>query len=254
MPQSQKRTWNRRWVIGRPGHGRVTFMTVTTTIVRNDLFDRTRGLDRGRPFLVEALWQVCKCFLFMTPLPVPSRLKCFVLRLFGARVGRGVVIKPQVKIHFPWKLTLGDHAWIGEEVFILNFEPVTIGSHCCISQRTFLCGGGHDYRYPDMPYRNGPIIVEDGAWVGAQVFVAPGLTIGAEAVITAGSVVTKDQPRQMVCGGYPCLPIKGRWVREELPSESAKTTVRWVDSELGDLPAPSAPAMEQPYCQTASIS
>lgn len=194
------------------------------TIVRNDLFDPRRGLDRGRPRVIEAIWHLGKCLLFLTPLPVPSGFKCFILRLFGARIGKGVVIKPQVKIHFPWKLTIGDFAWIGEEVFILNFEPVIIGAHCCISQRAFLCGGSHDYRQPDMPYRNGPIVIEDGAWVGAQVFVAPGITIGTEAVITAGSVVTRDQPSRMVCGGYPCLPLKERWLgREEIVKQSRST-------------------------------
>lgn len=202
-----------------------------TTIVRNDLFDRKRGLDRGRPFIVEALWYVCKCFLFLTPLPVPSRFKCFLLRLFGARVGHGVVIKPRVKILFPWKLTIGDFAWIGEEVMLLNFEPMTIGAQCCISQRAFLCGGNHDYRQIDMPYCNGPIVVQDGAWVGAQVFVAPGVTIGTEAVITAASVVTKDQPPKMVCGGYPCLPIKERWEQEAEPTGPAPSAGARADSE-----------------------
>ena len=181
------------------------------TRVRNDLFDSSNGLDRGRPFLVEAVWHLVKCLLFLTPLPVPSGIKCSVLRWFGARIGKGVVIKPQVKIHFPWKLTVGDFAWIGEEVFILNFEPVAIGAHCCISQRTFLCAGSHDYCDPKMPYRNQPITIAEGAWVGAQVFVAPGVTIGTEAVVIAGSVVTKNQPECMVCGGNPCVPIRSRW-------------------------------------------
>lgn len=183
----------------------------TRTRVRLDQFDAHKGLDRGRPKLVEALWYLVKCALFLTPLPFPSSWKRGVLRAFGAQVGKGVVIKPRVNIHFPWKLTVGDFAWIGEEVFILNFEPVTIGAHCCISQRAFLCAGNHDYRQPDMPYRNQPITVEDGAWVGAQVFVAPGITIGPEAVITAGSVVTKNQPERMVCGGNPCVALKPRW-------------------------------------------
>ena len=209
------------------------------TIVRNDLFDRRRGLDRGRPLLVEAIWHLSKCLLFLTPLPVPSRFKCFILRLFGARIGKGVVIKPQVKIHFPWKLTVGNFAWIGEEVFILNFEPVSIGAHCCISQRAFLCGGGHDYRQPDMPYRNGPITVEDGAWVGAQVFVAQGVTIGAEAVITAGSVVTRNQPPRMICGGNPSLPVKERWRSKEEIVEPAGSGSSCIDPELRDLSIPS---------------
>ena len=181
------------------------------TRVRNDLFDPRKRLDRGRAFWVEAAWYGTKCVLFLPPWPVPSSVKRVVLRFFGARVGRGVVIKPRVNIHLPWKLVVGDFAWIGEEVFILNFEQVTIGTHCCISQRAFLCTGNHDFRQPDMPYRNRPITIEDGAWVGAQAFVAPGVTIGSDTVVTAGSVVTKSQPPQMVCGGNPCFPTKPRW-------------------------------------------
>jgi putative colanic acid biosynthesis acetyltransferase WcaF len=181
------------------------------TRVRQDLFDPAIGLDRGRPKPVEAAWYLLKCSLFLTSLPFPSAIKRSVLRWFGARIGRGVVIKPRVNIHFPWKLSVGDHAWIGEEVFILNFEPVAIGAHCCISQRAFLCAGNHDYRQPNMPYRNQPVVVEDGAWVGAQTFVAPGVTIGCEAVIAAGSVVTRDQPARMVCAGNPSVPVKNRW-------------------------------------------
>jgi putative colanic acid biosynthesis acetyltransferase WcaF len=108
-------------------------------------------------------------------------------------------------------LTVGDHTWIGEEVFILNLEPVTIGRHCCVSQRVFLCTGNHDHRVPEMSFRNRPITLEDGAWVGAQSFVAPDVTVGCEAVIAAGSVVTRSQPERMVCAGNPCVPVKNRW-------------------------------------------
>jgi putative colanic acid biosynthesis acetyltransferase WcaF len=181
------------------------------TRVRNDLFDPTIGLNRGRTKLAEAIWYAMKCILFLTPCPYPSALKRMVLRCFGARIGQGVVIKPRVNIHFPWKLSVGDHTWIGEEVFILNFEPVSIGAHCCVSQRAFLCTGNHDYRQPSMPYRNQPIVLQDGAWIGAQTFVAPGVTIGSEAVIAAGSVVTHDQPAYMVCAGNPCEAVKNRW-------------------------------------------
>ncbi len=181
------------------------------TRVRNDLFNARHGLDRGRPFLIEALWYLIKCALFLTPLPVPSGIKTIVLRWFGARIGKGVVIKPRVNIHFPWKLSVGDHTWLGEEVFILNMEPVSIGSHCCISQRAFLCTGNHDYRQPEMPYRNQPIVIEDGAWIGAQSFVGPGVTIGSETVLSAASVAIRSQPAQMVCAGNPAAPVKRRW-------------------------------------------
>jgi putative colanic acid biosynthesis acetyltransferase WcaF len=205
---------------------------IAKTRVRNDLFDARNGLDRGRPKLVEALWYLVKCALFLTPLPFPSSLKCQVLRLFGAKVGKGVVIKPRVNVHFPWKLWVGDYTWIGEEVFILNFEPVTIGAQCCLSQRVFLCAGNHDYRSPTMPYRNRPIFIEDGAWVGAQSFVAPEVTIGSEAVIGAGSVVTRNQPPQMVCAGNPCVPVKNRWhpVNDDYFSPLATTVISHVAS------------------------
>jgi putative colanic acid biosynthesis acetyltransferase WcaF len=179
--------------------------------VRLDLFDSTRGLNRGRGRLVELAWYLCKCLFFLSPLPWPNGLKRALLRGFGATVGKGVVIKPRVNIHLPWRLAVGDHAWIGEEVFILNFEPVTVGSHACLSQRAFLCTGNHDYRDPTFPYRNAPIDIREGAWVGAQVFVGPGCSIGTDSVATAGSIVTRDLPPGMVCAGNPCLPVKPRW-------------------------------------------
>lgn len=181
------------------------------TRVRNDLFDARKGLDRGRSRWVEACWHLVKSFVFLSALPYPSRLKTALLRMFGARIGVGVVLKPRINIHFPWKLSIGDHAWIGEEVLILNFEPVLIGAHCCISQRAFLCTGNHDYRQIDMPYRNRAIVVKDGAWIGAQCFVGPGITVGSEVVATAGSFVTKDLPARMVCAGNPCVAIEPRW-------------------------------------------
>lgn len=181
------------------------------TRVRNDLFDRACGLDRGRSRFVEAAWYLVKWWFFLSPLPYPSRFKCALLRLFGARVGWGVVFKPRVNIHFPWKLQVGDHTWIGEEVFILNLEPVTIGAHCCISQRAFLCTGNHDYRQVEMPFRNRPIALGDGVWIGAQAFVGPEVTVGAETVVAAGSVVTRSLAPEMVCAGNPCSPVSRRW-------------------------------------------
>lgn len=179
--------------------------------VRLDRFDPSLGLQRGKPSWYEALWYLIKCLFFLSPLPWPSRWRVVLLRLFGARVGEGVIIKPRVNVHFPWKLEIGDHSWLGEEVFLLNFEPIRLGAHTCISQRAFLCGGNHDYRDPGFRYRNAPIVVEDGAWIGAQVFVAPGVVVGREAVAAAGSVVTTDLPAGMICSGNPCEPRRPRW-------------------------------------------
>lgn len=179
--------------------------------MRLDTFDASVGLDRGRSKPVELAWYLVKMAFFLSAFPWPQALKRALLRAFGARIGAGVVLKPRLNIHFPWKLAVGDHAWLGEEAWILNFEPVTIGAHACVSQRAFLCAGNHDFRAADFRYRNAPIVVETGAWVGAGVFVAPGVTVGREAVVTAGSVVTGDLPAAMVCGGNPCTPRKPRW-------------------------------------------
>lgn len=179
--------------------------------VRLDLFNPKSGLVRGRSKIIEIIWYLVKMVFFLTAFPWPSKFKCIILRIFGAKVGRGVIIKPRVNIHFPWKLILGNNVWIGEEVFILNFEPITIGSNVCISQRVFLCGGNHDYRDIKFSYRNDKIIVEDGVWIGASSFIAAGVTISQDAVITAGSVATKDQPQGMICSGNPCIPLRPRW-------------------------------------------
>jgi len=181
------------------------------TRLRNDQFDPSDGFERGRSLPIEAAWYLCKVCFFLSAFPWPSSFKCRLLRWFGARIGRGVVIKPRVNIHFPWKLSVGDHSWIGEESWILNFEPVQIGAHCCISQRAFLCAGSHDYRSIRMRYRNSSITIGDGAWIAAQVFVAPGVTIGEEAVAVAGSIVVNHLPAAMVCAGNPCRPVKTRW-------------------------------------------
>ena len=158
---------------------------------RLDQFDAEKGLDRGRSKAVEAVWYMLKCVFLLSALPWPIGLKRFLLRAFGAKIGEGVVIKPRVNIHFPWKLEVGDLAWIGEEVFILNFEQVKIGAHACISQRAFLCTGNHHYR--------------------AGVCVGPGVEVGEEAVVAAGSVITRNVPANTIVGGNPACGRGVRW-------------------------------------------
>ncbi|WP_367757278.1 WcaF family extracellular polysaccharide biosynthesis acetyltransferase [Flavobacterium sp. WC2430] len=174
-------------------------------------FDASSGLDRGVNKLIEILWYLLKIFFFLSSFPFPSKIKVFILRCFGATIGKGVVIKPRVNIHFPWKLVVGNHVWIGEEAFLLNFEQLYIGNNVCISQRAFLCGGNHDYKIPSMPYRNGPITLQDGCWVGASVFVGPNVTIGIDSVVSAGSVVTQSLEKNGIFRGNPAQLIKNRW-------------------------------------------
>lgn len=178
--------------------------------VRLDLFNPKIGLDRGKPKFIEVIWYLTKMLFFLTAFPWPYKIKKVILELFGAKVGKGVILKPRVNIHFPWKLEIGDYVWIGEEVFILNFEKIVLGSHVCISQRVFLCGGNHDYSKPELPYRNDKITIANGVWIGAQSFVAAGVKIGTDAVVTAGSIVTKSLPGGFICSGNPCEPKKVR--------------------------------------------
>ncbi|MEO9894554.1 WcaF family extracellular polysaccharide biosynthesis acetyltransferase [Aurantibacter sp.] len=174
-------------------------------------FKPSIGLDRGVPRWKEGLWYLIKVVLFRSALPYPSKIKVILLRAFGAKVGKRTVIKPNINIHFPWKLDIGNNVWIGEEVFILNFEKVTIGDNVCISQRAFLCGGNHNYKSPGMDYRNGPITLEDGCWVGASCFVGPNVTIGVDTVVVAGSIVTSDVQPNLVCRINPKAFEKSRW-------------------------------------------
>jgi putative colanic acid biosynthesis acetyltransferase WcaF len=145
-------------------------------------------------------------------------LKSAVLRLFGARVGRGVVFKPNVRITFPWKLELGDHVWLGEECWILNLAPVTIEDHVCISQRAFLCTGSHDYARPNFDLITKPVQVGRGAWIGAGTIICPGVEIGSHAVVTAGSVAVKNLAAYGVFQGNPAV-----WVRERVISRPGET-------------------------------
>lgn len=149
------------------------------------------GYDKGRPKAVQALWFACMNTIFM-PWFVPAGFRVALLRAFGADIGSCVLIRHRVRVLWPWKLTVGDNSWIGEGVWILNLEPVSIGANVCLSQEAMLCTGSHDHRRSDFGYANRSITIEDGAWVGARATVLPGVAIGAEAVVAAGAVVARD--------------------------------------------------------------
>ena len=136
----------------------------------------------------EALWWVARSVFFAPWLPVPSAVKVAVLRGFGAKVGKCVVIRSRVNITFPWKLELGDHVWIGDEVMILSLDRVVIGSNVCISQRAFLCTGSHDFSKETFDLITRPIEIGDGCWVAAQAFVGPGAVLPQGTMVKAGEV------------------------------------------------------------------
>lgn len=146
------------------------------------------GYDKGRGILWQAGWQLASHLIVM-PWFVPVRVRIAVLRAFGARIGVGVNLRARVRVHWPWKLTIGDHAWIGEGAWILNLEPVAIGAHTCVSQEVFLCTGSHDHRSPTFEFDNAPITVGDHAWVAARATVLRGVTIGSNAIVGATALV-----------------------------------------------------------------
>ena len=191
--------------------------------VRNDLFDNRIGFDLGRPRLTFIAWYLVECFFFLSPLPWPSWLKSSLLRLFGAKIGKAVYWKPRINIHIPWNLEVGDHTWMGEEVCIINFAPVTIGAHCCLSQRSFLCAANHDYRSPDMRYRHSPIKFGNGVWIGACAFVGPGVEIGHDAVLTAMSLANRSLEAGYIYAGNPCSRLRSRWAKQSSSGPAQRT-------------------------------
>lgn len=164
--------------------------------------------SRGAPAWKEALWLLARGVFFQTFVPWPSSLRVALLRVFGARIGRGVVVHANVNISFPWRLVVGDHVWIGAEAGILSLAEVRIESNVCISQRAYLCTGSHDYRREDFPLVTRPIAVRAGSWVAAAAFIAPGVEIGPGAVVAAGSVATRDVPPYTLVRGNPAVVVK----------------------------------------------
>jgi putative colanic acid biosynthesis acetyltransferase WcaF len=136
---------------------------------------------------------------FQNALPRPSSLRVALLEMFGAKIGKRVVIRANVNISFPWRLQLGDHVWIGEEAGILSLARVTIESNVCISQRAYLCTGSHEFRREDFKLSVAPITVCTGSWVAAAAFIGPGVEIGTRSGVSAGSVVARKCSRECPC-------------------------------------------------------
>jgi len=138
---------------------------------------------------------------------IPSLLRPLILKLFGASVGRRVLIRRGVRVHFPWNLAIGDDCWIGEETWFINHEPILIGSDVCISQRSVICSGGHDYRSASLEYAHKSIEIMDGAWICLDAKVLPGVTIGECSVVSAGEVARKSLPDYSMLIGGQVRPI-----------------------------------------------
>ncbi len=169
-----------------------------------------RDFDRGRSALVEVLWRGVSALFFQSPCFPFSAPKRFLLRLFGAKVGKKVLLKSRLFITLPWKVEIGDHSWIGEEVWLDSLDQIRIGDHCCVSQRAYLGTGSHDAKKSTFDLVTKPIELEEGVWVGAGVMIAPGVQVGEHAFLTLGSVVTRNVSPRTVVAGNPATTVRQR--------------------------------------------
>jgi len=160
------------------------------------------------------LWGLCQPLFRLSPRPCFGWRR-FVLRCFGARIGRHVNVYPSARIYFPWNLTVGDWSAIGEDALIYNLGPVTIGERVTISHRAHLCAGTHDYRRADLPLIKSPITIGDQVWICADAFIGPDVTVREGAIVGARAVVTKDVEPWVVVAGNPARIIKRRDTKSE---------------------------------------
>jgi len=165
---------------------------------------------RGRPSWFVQLWWIVQDTLFRWSPQFMYGWRRFLLRLFGAKVGKKVLIRPTAKVTFPWKVRIGDYSWIGDDVVLYSLGEIEIGDNVVISQRSYICTGSHDYTKVDFPIFAKKVVIEDEVWLATDVFVAPGVKIGRGTVVGARSSVFKDLPPGKVCIGNPAKPVKDR--------------------------------------------
>ncbi len=164
----------------------------------------------GAPLWKQLLWYYVGSGLVRSFLLPFSSIKVWVLRLFGATIGEGVRIKPGVQVKFPWRLTISDYVWIGENTWIDNIAPVLIDSHVCISQAVYLCTGNHDWSHPDFKLIPAAIHIQQGSWIAARAVIGPGVVVGQGAILCLGSVTGRSLQPMTIYAGNPAQAIKKR--------------------------------------------
>ena len=178
-------------------------------VTRLDKYDNPE-YDPGASFFKRTVWYFTSAIFFESPYFPFFGFKNTLLRLFGAKIGRGVGMKPRVTVKHPWLLEMGDNVWIGEKVWIDNVGRVRIGNNVCISQGAMLLTGNHDYKKSTFDLRVGEITLEDGVWIGAQAVVCPGVTCRSHAVLSVGSVANRDLQPYSIYQGNPAQLKKER--------------------------------------------
>jgi len=165
---------------------------------------------RGRSAIVVQLWWLVQATIFAMSPQFMYGWRRFLLKLVGADIGKGVLVRSTVKVTYPWKVKIGDYSWVGDETVLYSLGDIDIGSHVAIAHRVYLCTGNHDYTKESFDIFSEPIVIGDQAWLPNDVFVAPGVTIGKGALIGARSSVFSDMPEGMICLGSPAKPVKPR--------------------------------------------
>lgn len=156
------------------------------------------------------IWFIINNLTINSYFPFPGFIKILILKLFGAKIAKGVVIKPKVNIKYPWLLEIDENAWIGEEVWIDNLTHVKIGKNACISQGAMLLTGNHDYKKVTFDLIVGQITLEDGVWIGAKAVVCPNVTCKSHAILSVGSVATKNLEEYTIYQGNPAVAVRER--------------------------------------------
>jgi putative colanic acid biosynthesis acetyltransferase WcaF len=170
------------------------------------------GYSVGRSLAVVGLWTVAQALLVSSWVP-GSWHRRIILRAFGAEIGRGVIIKPRTRIKFPWKLKVGDHSWLGEDVWIDNLAPVLIGDNACLSQGVYICTGSHDWRRTTFDLIVKPVQVGSEAWIAARAVVGPGAEIGTGAVLGLASVASGRLEPFGIYRGNPAIQVGTRLLK-----------------------------------------
>jgi putative colanic acid biosynthesis acetyltransferase WcaF len=177
--------------------------------VRLDSFNNN-GFSGGAGFIKRTCWFLVNVLFFISPFNPLSFTKIFFLRFFGAKIGFGVTIKPSVNIKYPWRLKVGNNVWIGEGVWIDNLAFVEICDNVCVSQGAMLLTGNHDYKKTTFDLLLGPILLEEGVWIGAKAVVCPGVVCRSHSILSVGSIATKKMEPFTIYQGNPAVPVRER--------------------------------------------
>ncbi len=172
-----------------------------------------KDFSRGRSSISELMWLITQ-WLFVSSWQPFNGLRVAALRLFGAEIGQGVILKPRLRVKFPWRLKVADYVWLGESVWIDNLAPVTIGSNSCISQGAYLCTGSHDAARSTFDLITRPIVIEDQVWVCAKSVVLPGAVLHSGSLLTAASVAKGELAAWSMYSGNPAVKIGRRSEQE----------------------------------------